>query len=123
MKMKCYIKFVLTLFLLSSCTKDEFSPSEWGAEPIIEISPLAVILTPSHPVDTVVINTNYDYYSISKPYWVSITKLENKPAIKVSATDLKKDDFREGYVTIKVERGNKQLSRDFVVLQFIDNPY
>lgn len=123
MKMKVYIIFVLTLFLLSSCTKDEFSPSEWGPEPIIEISPLAVILTPSHPVDTVEIRTNYDYFSVSKPSWVSITKIENKPAIIVSAKDLSNDDFREGYVTIKVERGNKKLSRDFVVLQFVDNVY
>ena len=121
--MKVYIIFVLTLFLLSSCTKDEFSPSEWGPEPIIEISPLAVILTPSHPVDTVEIRTNYDYFSVSKPSWVSITKIENKPAIIVSAKDLSNDDFREGYVTIKVERGNKKLSRDFVVLQFVDNVY
>ena len=121
--MKFYIRLTLTLFLLVSCTKDEFSPSDWGPEPIIEITPLAVILTPSHPVDTVEVRTNYDYFSVSKPYWVSITKIENKPAMIVSATDLKNDDFREGYVTIKVERGDKHLSREFVVLQFIDNVY
>lgn len=121
--MKFNISFALTLLLLSSCTKDEFSPLDWGPDPIIEITPLAVILTPSHPIDTVEVRTNYDYFSISKPYWVSITKIENTPAVIVSATDLRNDDFREGYVTIKVKRGDKQLSRDFVVLQFKDNLY
>lgn len=123
MKIKFYIRFVFILFVLSSCTKDEFSPLEWGPEPIINISPLAVILTPSHPVDTVEIRTNYDYFSISKPYWVSITKIEDKPAIIVSAENLRNNNFREGYVTIKVERGNQELSRDFVVIQFIDDVY
>ena len=122
MNMKYFI-CIAFLFIFYSCTKDEFTPHEWGPKPVLEITPLAVILTPSNPVDTVSIETNYDYFSIFEPSWVSVSKIEEKPAIVVSAKNLIKNDFREGYVTIKIKRGKQELSRDFVVLQFMDNVY
>ena len=108
----------LIFIILSSCTKDEFTPNEWGPEPQMELTPLAVILTPSHPVDTVSIKTNYKNFTISKPYWVNIEKIEGKPVVIVSADDLNRDNYREGYVTVSVKRGDNKLSRDFVVMQF-----
>ena len=113
----CFI-FVL-VFFITSCTKDEFSPIKWGIEPELEISPLATILTPSHPSDTIVIKTNYMDFKVSKLYWVDIKKIEGTSALVVTAEDFTSDDeYREGYITITVQRGNYKLSRDFVVMQF-----
>lgn len=112
-------KYFLFLVLLSfSCTKDEFKPSEWGPTPRLEISPLAVILTPNNLCDTVCVESNYNYFTVSAPSWVQIEKIETRPAIIVSADSIIKDDYREAYVTITIKRGKQKLSRDFVVMQF-----
>lgn len=103
-----------------SCTKDEFKPIEWGIEPKLEISPLATILTPSHLSDTIIVITNYIDFRVSDGlYWVDIKKIEGEKAIVITADELRsEDEYREGYITITVQRGKYKLSRDFVVMQF-----
>lgn len=111
---------IVVLMIFTSCTKDEFVPSEWGVEPMLEISPLATILTPSHPNDTIKIKTNYLDFKISNAaYWVDIKKIEDVSAIVVTADDFTNfEEYREGYITISIQRGKYKLSRDFVVMQF-----
>ena len=107
------------IFSTASCTKDEFSPSEWGVTPELELTPLAVILTPSHPCDTVTVSTNYIDFRIADPYWVTVEKMQDYPAIIVTALPMSgKDVMREGYVTVTVKRGKQSLSKEFVVMQF-----
>ena len=103
-----------------SCVKDEFSPYEWGIEPELEVSPLAIIFTPSNLVDTVRVTTNYlDFHVSYIPRWLNIEKIGGTSALIVSANDFTGKEYkRETYVTITVKRGNKELSRDFVVMQF-----
>ena len=114
-----FIISVIAIFIISSCTKDKFSPREWGIEPELEISPLVAILTPSHPSDTIEIKTNYLDFKVSKLYWVDVKKIEGVSAIVVTADDITSNDqYRDGYMTITIQRGKYKLSRDFVVMQF-----
>lgn len=125
MKKALRLAVAIIFISLTACTKDEFKPSEWGIEPELELSPLAVILTPSRLCDTVKVNTNYLDFSISAPYWVNVEKIEESSAIQVTAKEFTgKDDLREGYVTIKIQRGMKhQMTRDFVVIQFKEDVF
>lgn len=125
MKIILRLAVAFILIALTACTKDEFKPSEWGLDPELELSPLAVILTPSHLCDTVTVNTNYNDFSISAPYWVNVEKIEESSAIQVRANEFTgKDELREGYVTVKIQRGKKHImTRDFVVIQFKENVF
>lgn len=118
--MKKILLIAISILLsTTSCTKDEFSPFEWGITPELELTPLAVILTPSHPCDTVKVSTNYLDFRITKPFWVTVEKMQDFPAIIVAAKSMSgKEEMREGYVTVTVKRGKQSLSRDFVVMQF-----
>lgn len=120
MKQMLFLWVIVVLMIFTSCTKDDFVPREWGVEPMLEISPLATILTPSHPSDTIKIKTNYIDFKISDAiYWVDIKKLEDVSAIIVTADPItNSDEYREGYITISIQRGKYKLSRDFVVMQF-----
>ncbi len=123
MKVKLRIAAGIIIALISSsCTKDEFKPWQWGIEPELEVSPLAVILTPSHNCDTVKVKTNYIDFNISESlYWIEIERMEDTPAIIVKSKNPTTDDMREGYVTVTVKRGKHEMSRDFVVIQFKDD--
>lgn len=117
--------YVIAFCAVSSCTKDEFSPNEWGIEPQLELSPLAIMLTPSHLSDTVTIKTNYLDYTVSgDSYWIYVKKIEEYPAIIVTANEMSgKEDKRECYVTVTVKRGGQKLSRQFVVIQFKEDVF
>ena len=117
------ILFLLAIQSLFSCTKDEFSPLEWGVEPQLRIQPLAVILTPYHPCDTVKIETNYKSFQVSSPSWINIKRIKGFPALIVSAQTIKeRHNKREAYVTVTVSRGTKhKLSQLFVVMQYKEN--
>ena len=119
MRIKFFIVLLVAVFFMS-CVKDEFSPDEWGIEPELEVRPLALIFTPSNLVDTVRVTTNYLNFHVSSfPKWLNIEKIGTAPALIVSADDFTgKEHKREAYVTITVKRGNKELSRDFVAIQF-----
>lgn len=119
MRKVLFILFIYTCTITISCTKDKFNPKEWGIEPKLEISPLATILTPSHPKDTIRITTNYIDFRVSKPYWVNIEKIEDASAVMITAKEMtNNDEYRDGYITITIQRGKYKLSRDFVVMQF-----
>ncbi len=117
------IQFLLAIHFLFSCTKDEFNPFEWGVEPQLRIQPLAVILTPNHPCDTVKIETNYKNFQVSSPPWIDIKKIKGFPALIVSAQTIKgSHNKREAYVTVTVSRGTKhKFSQFFVVIQYKEN--
>lgn len=121
--MRKILTYLLAIQLLFSCTKDEFSPFEWGVEPQLRIYPLAVILTPNHPCDTVKIETNYKNFQVSSSSWINIKKMKGFPAIIVSAQAIKENqNKREEYVTVTVSRGTKhQFSQFFVVMQYKEN--
>lgn len=123
-KTSTYLLAILFIVaILFSCTKDEFSPFEWGVEPHLRIHPLAVILTPNHPCDTVKIETNYKNFQVSSSSWINIKKIKGFPALIVSAQAIKgNQNKREEYVTVTVSRGTKhQLSQFFVVIQYKEN--
>lgn len=116
--MKKYI-VILFISILYGCTKDEFNSNEWGIEPLLEVSPLAIILTPSHPCDTVKVQTNYLSYKVNAPSWVEIEQIEGYPALVVSAKEMQIKKYkREAYVNVSVKRGKYHLTKVFVVIQF-----
>ncbi len=120
MKNTALLFILVACISLASCTKDEFKPREWGIEPELELDPIATILTPSHPSDTISIRTNYLNFEVSESlYWINLVKLEDASAIVVTADPIKgNENYREGYITITVERGKYKMSRDFVIMQF-----
>lgn len=121
--MKKILVFAFLQLFFYSCTKDEFSPMGWGVEPELRLYPLAVVLTPNHPCDTVRIQTNYKNFYVSAPNWVEVEKIRDFPAIIVRAQSIKTNqNKREEYVTVTVARGTKhKYSQMFVVMQYKEN--
>ena len=107
---------VIAFVVLTSCTYEEFSPSEWALEPYLDIEKSGIVLP--NVVNEVIIDiaTNFKNISVvSSADWCRVYE-ENK-RIYVNVERNNSTEQREAIITVGVSRGNKSLLKDIFLVQ------
>lgn len=109
---------VVFLFLLCSCTYEEFNPDEWAVDPVLELSEHGVVFNADSNECIILVTTNYNSFSVScEEAWCEIIPNIADSTICVHVTPNVTANQRKATIVVTVERGNKRLSKSIYVVQ------
>lgn len=113
------ISYIILALSLTSCTLNEFDPEEWAVEPVLELSGNGVVLSSLDEHYSFTFKTNYKEVNVytEQSDWVvaSVDMPENAIHLQVTANN--STEQRTATISVSVSRGNKYLSKDFVLYQ------
>lgn len=114
--MKRVLQTIIVLIFLSSCTYEEFSPTEWAVEPYLNIEKSGLVL-PNVVSEVVVdIATNFNNISVlSSADWCKVYEEGKRLYIKLERNN--STEQREAIITVRISRGNKSLQKDIFLVQ------
>lgn len=106
------------VLLLSGCSYEEFTPSDWAVDPVLEFSESGIVFNAAINQDTVKISTNYQTFNVScQDSWCTIVPIQKDSIIIVSVEPNMKAEQRRTTINVKVGRGKKNLTKSFSVVQ------
>lgn len=106
------------ILLLSGCSYEEFNPTDWAVDPILELSESGVVFNAAINQDTVKISTNYQTFEVScQDSWCTIVPNQKDSTIIVSVAPNMKAEQRRTTIYVNVGRGEKYLTKTLSVVQ------
>ena len=114
--MKRILHIVTALMLLTSCTYEEFSPTEWAVEPYLNIEKSGMVLP--NVVNEVIVDiaTNFNnIFVTSSTDWCRVYEEDKRIYINLERNN--STEQREAIITVGVSRGNKSLQKDIFLVQ------
>lgn len=106
------------ILLLSGCSYEEFNPTDWAVDPILELSESGVVFNAAINQDTVKISTNYQTFEVScQDSWCTIIPNQKDSTIIVSVEPNMKAEQRRTTIYVNVGRGEKNLTKALSVVQ------
>lgn len=101
---------------LTSCLYESFSPDTWGLEPQLALSRNTVVFNSAIGVDTIIVDTNYNSYSVTSNQEWCIAKSEGNKII-INIDPYYELLTRTAQIEVKIERNSHQLSKIISVFQ------
>lgn len=103
---------------LTGCSYEEFSPTDWAVEPILELSESGIVFNAAINQDTIKISTNYQTFDVScQDTWCTIAPNQKDSTIIVSVEPNMKAEQRRTTIYVNVSRGEKNLTKTLSVVQ------
>lgn len=118
--MKRYRNYLMVFcfILLHACALEDFEPTEWAVDPILELSESGVVFTAADNRDTIKVSTNYQSFSVScDDSWCVIKPIPSDSVIAIYVEPNMKAEQRRTTIKVSVERGNKSLTKALQVVQ------
>ena len=108
---------IMSLVVVCSCLKADFTPSDWSAIPKLELSNNLVVFNSMRGADTVLVQTNYKSFdAYSTQDWCVVRRNEN--ALEISVVPNTSTEQRSATVHVAVGRGDNIQVGDISVVQF-----
>lgn len=118
MKHHCLYLISCILFLLQGCALEDFDPSEWAVDPVLELSASGVVFNAANNRDTIKVSTNYQSFSVScNDSWCVIKPDLSDSTIAIYVEPNMKAEQRRTTISVSVERGKKSLTKSLQVVQ------
>lgn len=106
------------VLLLSGCSYEEFNPTDWAVDPILELSESGIVFNAAINQDTVKISTNYQTFKVScQDSWCSIAPNQKDSTIIISVKPNMRAEQRRTTIYVNVGRGEKNLTKTLSVVQ------
>lgn len=118
--MKQYRLFLasITLIFLHGCALEDFEPTEWAVDPLLELSASGVVFNAADNRDTIKVSTNYQSFSVScDDSWCVIKPDLSDSTIAIYVEPNMKAEQRRTTINVSVERGKKSLTKSLQVVQ------
>ena len=106
------------LVIMYGCTYEEFDPSEWAVDPMLELSESGLVFNAAINLDTIKISTNYQTFDVScQDSWCIIVPNQKDSTIIVYVEPNMKAEQRRTTIYVNVGRGEKKLTKTLSVVQ------
>ena len=100
------------LIVLQGCALEDFEPTEWAVDPVLELSASGVVFNAADNRDTIKVSTNYQSFSVScDDSWCVIKPDLSDSTIAIYVEPNMKAEQRRTTIRVSVERGNKNLMK------------
>lgn len=111
--------YIISVILLSACTLNEFDPKEWAIDPVLELSESGVVLSSQDEEYSFTFETNFKEVSVytEQSDWVVPSVDMLGKTVHLIVTSNNSAEQRTATISVSVSRGNKSLSKDFVLYQ------
>lgn len=104
--------------LIIGCSYEDFNPTDWAVDPILEFSESGLVFNAATNCDTIKVTTNYQTFLVSCPdSWCKITPNSENSIIIIEVEPNMKAEQRRTSISVTVGRGNKSLTKTFSVVQ------
>ena len=106
------------ILLISGCSYEEFSPTNWAVEPILELSESGIVFNAAVNRDTVKIFTNYKTFNVTcSDSWCIIEPNKKDSTIIVFVEPNMSAEQRSTTIYVNVGRGEKDLTKTLSIVQ------
>ena len=118
MKYNRLFLFSCILILFQGCALEDFEPTEWAVDPILELSESGVVFSATDNRDTVKVVTNYQSFSVTcEDSWCVIKPNLSDSSIAIYVEPNMKAEQRRTTINVSVGRGSKNLIKTLSVVQ------
>ena len=118
MKWYCILYASIVLILLQGCVLEDFEPSEWGVNPILELSESGIVFNAANNRDTIKLSTNYQSFSVScKDSWCVINPIPSDSKIAIYVEPNINAEQRRTTIDVSIVRGKKSLTKSIHIVQ------
>lgn len=108
----------ITSIFLHGCALEDFEPTEWAVDPLLELSASGVVFNAADNRDTIKVSTNYQSFSVScDDSWCVIKPDLSDSIIAIYVEPNMKAEQRRTTINVSVERGKKSLTKSLQVVQ------
>ena len=112
-----WLIFCITL-LSEGCIYEDFNPTEWAVDPILELSESGLVFSAAVNQDTIEVFTNYRVFNVScKDSWCSMQVNQEDSIIIVYVEPNMQAEQRRTTIYVNVGRGNKSLTKALSIVQ------
>lgn len=110
---------VLSIWLLASCTLEDFNPEYWAVEPSLNISKSGHIFNAYQGRDTILIESNYKEFIATSNHedWCKVTTDIPNHQILIDVAENENVEQRSAIITVKVQRASKTLEKEIFIFQ------
>ena len=118
--MKQYIFWgaCIILLLLHGCALEDFEPTEWAVDPVLDLSASGVVFNAADNRDTIKVSTNYQSFFVScDDSWCVIKPDLSDSTIAIYVEPNMKAEQRRTNINVSVKRGKKSLTKSLQVVQ------